>query len=576
MRSVIGVKRLGAAALLLSIFSSLGITAASAADIPSLYWERGRQQTITFGGESAAEKWSIRLVGPGVTQSFKRSSVNSNGFYVYSVNLPRDQKLGEYRVLVSSADRMDEVVAYVTISKAISYNLLGDPEALGVLAVVLTTILSTLSINRSNLGGSDGFDEGNPDDPAQQEDNTGSIESIGSEVLAVSDSERGPLDELRLARFPLVATIDASRHSWIQAMAPRSRAWMRIIADASWLQAIVGPLALIAPILGLSLGFTIYVLSDFSESVIPVFSPALLALFALGVFDAMAGAIGGLTLLVSIIATGNLQTTADLRGLMGLTVIFFLPVLIAGATRPLRRQPKFNDKWERATDYLVTPVLSFWAIKSLITAIDGFVQQQTELSKSATTLALISSALLLARLLCEDFAQKIAPARIEYLSAPNVRRMDSYYQIVSVGVKTLIFLFFMYGFLQYSWQGFVAIAFLVAPQIIKIYADKLPNFPLLFQIIPGGVPGVVFTALLGFAVSNWVNSLPLIAEDKSRTIFVLVGIPGFVLSLLKLFGRAPKEGDIRWYRRDRYKALYRVGGVAMFAAALSLVSGVLL
>jgi hypothetical protein len=208
--------------------------------------------------------------------------------------------------------------------------------------------------------------------------------------------------------------------------------------------------------------------------------------------------------------------------------------------------------------------------------VDGFVQQQTELSPSAEKIALTTSALIVLRLLLEDLAQKLAPARIEYLSAPKVRSMDGYYQFTSIAVKTCIYLFFMYGFLQYSWQGFVAVTYLVLPQIIKIYADKLPNFPRLFQIIPGGVPGIVFTAVLGFLVSNWVNSLPLVAEDKSRTIFILVGIPGFILSILKILGRSPKEGDVRWYRRDKYIGLYRVGGVAMYALALSLVSGVLL
>jgi hypothetical protein len=132
----------------------------------------------------------------------------------------------------------------------------------------------------------------------------------------------------------------------------------------------------------------------------------------------------------------------------------------------------------------------------------------------------------------------------------------------------------MYGFLQFSWQGLVGVAFLVTPQIIKLYGDRIPNFPVLFQIIPGGVPGTVFTALLGIAISKWVNMLPLVAEDKSRTIFVLVGIPGFILSMLKIFGRSPKDGDVRWYRRPKYNLLYRPAGVVMFFAALSLVSGV--
>lgn len=574
MRYANEIKKFGALALLLSIFTALTSSAASAADIPSLLWERGRQQTITLGGASAENSWSIRLVGPGKTQEFKKSVQNSDGFYVYSVNIPRDQKIGDYRVLVSSADRPDELVAYVNISKSISYNLLSDPEALGILAVVLTTLVSSFSGNLGNVGGSDGFEEGNPDDPYPSDQNTGTVDSIGSDSLVTSDNEKGSFDQLRLGRIGFVATIDALRHSWIQGLAPRTRVWMRVIADASWLQAIFGPLALLSPIVGACLGITIFATHNFSTTVIPSATPALIALFAVGVFDAMAGATGAFALFISIIISGKVHSTADIRGLMGVAVLFFLPILIAGTMRPLRRLRAETPVWERITDYLVAPLFTFWSVKSLVSAIDGFAQQQTELSQSAVKLAIISSTLIVIRLACEDLAHNLAPARIEYLSAPKVRTMDSYYLLVSIGVKTAIYLFFMYGFLQFSWQGLVAVAFLVTPQIIKLYGDRIPNFPLLFQIIPGGVPGTVFTALLGIAISKWVNMLPLVAEDKSRTIFVLVGIPGFILSMLKIFGRSPKDGDVRWYRRPKYNLLYRPAGVVMFFAALSLVSGV--
>jgi len=59
---------------------------------------------------------------------------------------------------------------------------------------------------------------------------------------------------------------------------------MRIIADASWLQALVGPLALITPVIGLSLGFTIYVLGDFSNSVIPTLLTCFAGAVLLGCF----------------------------------------------------------------------------------------------------------------------------------------------------------------------------------------------------------------------------------------------------------------------------------------------------
>ena len=576
MQSAIAVKKLGALALLLSLFSAIGVSAAFAADIPTLLWERGRQQTITFGEEGKENSWTIALVGPGKTQTFRKSTANPDGYFVYSVDIPRNQKIGDYKVLVSGNDRQDEVVAYVNLSKSISYNLLSDPEALGLLAVVFTTLVSAFLSGNSSLGGSQGFEEGNPDDPYQGDENTSTVESVGSELLEVSESRKGAFDQFRLGRISLVASLDATRHSWVQALAPRSRAWMRVVADASWLQAILGPVALLTPILGAVLGFAIFASHDFSQTVIPSANPLLVTLIALGVFDALAGALGGAIFLISVIVSGNMNSTADIRGLLGVTVLFFLPILISGTIRPLRRIKNSSYSWERAADYLIAPVFGFWAVKSLITAVDGFAQQLTELSQSASSIAIITSALIAVRLLCEDVAQKLAPARIEYLASPYLKNMDSYSQLVSISIKTCIYIFFMYGFLQYSWQGFVAIAFLIVPQVIKIYLDKLPNFPLLFQIIPGGVPGIVFTAILGLTVSNWVNTLPLVTEDKSRTIFILVGIPGFILSLLKILGRSPKKGDVRWYRREKYIFLYRSAGIIMYALALSLVSGVLL
>jgi carbon starvation protein CstA len=127
----------------------------------------------------------------------------------------------------------------------------------------------------------------------------------------------------------------------------------------------------------------------------------------------------------------------------------------------------------------------------------------------------------------------------------------------------------MFGFFGFSWQILVAIALMVIPSLLKRVDKKFPNSAALFQIIPGGVPSIVVMSFIGTAFSNWANSLPLLAADKSKTIVVICSLPGFVISLLKLFGRSPKPGDVRFYRRDSMKIIYRTfGPIMLFIASL--------
>jgi len=44
---------------------------------------------------------------------------------------------------------------------------------------------------------------------------------------------------------------------------------------------------------------------------------------------------------------------------------------------------------------------------------------------------------------------------------------------------------------------------------------------------------------------------------------------------MRLFGRSPKPGDLRWYRRENMKWLYRTGGPVMLALAMLITIGVI-
>jgi hypothetical protein len=161
------------------------------------------------------------------------------------------------------------------------------------------------------------------------------------------------------------------------------------------------------------------------------------------------------------------------------------------------------------------------------------------------------------------------------MSPAKVASQDFDSFLLTQAVRAALFVFFLIGFFGISWQIFVAVAILVVPSFLKRFDSKLPNVPTLFQLIPGGIPSVVVMSFIGFLFSNWVNTLPLLSAEKTKTIVILTSIPGLVIGLMRLFGRSPKPGDLRWYRRENMKWLYRTGGPVMLALAMLITIGVI-
>jgi hypothetical protein len=211
----------------------------------------------------------------------------------------------------------------------------------------------------------------------------------------------------------------------------------------------------------------------------------------------------------------------------------------------------------------------------MVLAIDGFARQKTDLATHSTLFAIVGGTFIFIRYGLEEFVSRYAPARMQYMTPAKVASQDFDSFLVTQAVRAGLFIFFMFGFFGFTWQIFAAVAILVVPSILKRFDSKLPNIPLLFQIIPGGIPSIVVMSFVGFMFSNWVNTLPLLAEDKTKTIVIITSIPGLVIGLLKLFGRSAKPGDSRWYRRDNMKWLYRTGGPVMLAVALLITIGVI-
>ena len=560
--------------LIAAVIATFALSAApaSAAYTPVLTWERGIEQSITLGGSTDTTLWNIELRGEdGKVLQLERSGKSESGYFVYSILLPEKLKVGRYSIYASALGMEPALTSYVDIVPLKNLDPASDPRSFGYVATIAFMVLSMLASATPHSAASkrEARPEETSEDP-RRDDPT----FIDYKENLEDNQERGLLDQIGYGKVAFVRRLDAARFSASNYSPHYSPLASRIASDGSWFQALFGPLVILLPFVGVFIGVKLAMATDMSLSLIPSDLTLVTIALLLGVADAASGLAVAITYATYAVATQNLVNTIDLKAILGLSLIFFAPILLAGTLRPLRRA---KDEWnfaERSADLVVAPLFSAFAVQGLFTALDGLSHQRTALSAQAMHFGLITGGAVLVRYLIEDITTRLAPARLNYLVPTYKIPQDDSFYVAAVCVKVALFFLFLYNFLGMSWQLFAGLIMLLIPQLLKRIQGNFPNSPALFQFLPSGLPQMVVMGLLGLFLSSWVNNLPLLAEDKTKTIAILLGIPGLVLGLVKAFGRAPAAGDQKWYCRPRAALIYYIGGPILIAIATAQQLGV--
>jgi hypothetical protein len=569
-----------------ALYGTVGI--AAAIDIPTLTWERGREQTVTLGGNTEAVFWDIRLTSStGKTVStFRRSSPNASKYYVYTADISNSLPVGKYTVIASgiaSGIASSRNVALVNLIPLTHYSPLDNPRKSGGLAVAAFTLLALIAGKQiesqyGNADNSDNADNSNTsDNNAEVKTEDSAAHNVDTDYHGQALENRGPGDRLALGKSRTVSASDSSRYLVSFFLSARSHILARVYSDGSYLQALFGPLSYLSTIAGAVFGFMVASHSHLSSAIIPTSFVLMSALIVLGTVDALAGFVAAITFTGYAAIHGDITTIFDLRGAIGLSISWFTPALIANNIRPIRRTHKPGFAWERITDYIVGTIFGGFAVKGLVGALDGFTHHVNPISQHASTFGLIGASAILIRYLSEDFVAWFMPARLEYVSPRKLRERTQGFYYFALLLKIVAYLLFMFGFLGPTWQCFAAVVMLILPGFLGHLANEHQwvNFPKLYQFIPGGVPWIFISSLIGYATVSVITGLPILGPNKTQTIFIVNAIPGFLISLLKLFGRSAAEGDQRWYRRDSKKVFYRLAGPIFLIGALLATVGVI-
>lgn len=343
----------------------------------------------------------------------------------------------------------------------------------------------------------------------------------------------------------------------------------RTAADGNYLRAMLGSFATlvlpIAAILALK-----SLLNVGGQALVPELG-LVMAIVALGIFDAFAGLCAGIVFLLGVAMTGHLSSRHEFLTVVGVMIIFYAPALVASAVRPLRRLVTTKDLiWERVTDYALAILLTGWAVEKMVNALNSLAGIQLAITFQAKTIAIFSAVIIGVRIFLEDVATYYYPVRLQAVSG-QLAVTSQRQRLTALSFKASVFFILAVPFVGYTPQLFLGTILFIAPPVIAILnLNDFPKYRKLSLILPKGALKIIVMVFAGFLFSNWVQGLFTSPKLFLQWNFVILTIPGLILSILGWFSSTP---ETNWRESERGRRSYRLLGVIVFVLLVQLVRG---
>ena len=429
------------------------------------------------------------------------------------------------------------------------YSPQNDPETTRNLAVAATALMSLAAAGAAR---------------DRREERRGKLASVVTKKLkAVKVGDEGPGDLSATWRGLGTEQLDRSLVEAPLRAGKFSSLLSRVLVDGAWLRAIFGSRASLqwTAAVALAVGWII----DTSAYVTVPTTWLLCALIAMTALDTLSGLIASSLIITATLVFDRIYVAADVRALLGVAVLLISTPLLAHVIRPLRRAPdSANYGRERFYDYAMMPVFVAFAAGSMVKALNGLSGLDLVSTGAITAVKWTVWFTMLVRLAGEDVALRLYPVRSLAVQPAKLVSPTRAWGLVSVAVRFAVYLFIAYPFFGINANTIAAAILVLAPNLLKLWEDDLPNNERLFFWLPRGF--LRFFVLL--IIGGWMSSL-LIGNDatpdivRSATPWLLV--PGAVFGVIELFGRAGKS-----WRDDSVK---HAGGAALWTLAVLVVSG---
>jgi hypothetical protein len=489
----------------------LSAPVASAADIPVLTWEKGKEHNIVLGGNGIVNNWKIQLESLDDSPLFfKKSRVDDRGFVVYSVNIPDSFPSGIFNVVTTNAQEDGKVVAGVRIVEMSDYNLIQIPTKLFIILFTLIILISTLSILRMQK-----------------------YEKIEYLRAKLAQAPRGPAGFLYRFRD---SSIEEIHRSIFKFQLIREGELLHKFSPIAWA---------IVPWVALGLGALVSANERLIQGV--QLTPVLIyaGIAVIGLLDPFSGFMAGVGFAVVHCLTGDVSSVRGVMSLVAIAAGWFSPGLISSLYSDALNKDSYPMIIKRFLPDVLASAIGGLVFFSAQLLTNSFADHPVPITASGYLLPALFSCLVFARIqgekwLNKDLHQTGKNYQVRVLVLPRV-----------VSPRTIVFAAAYFAAAIYVWTeswdfALKTAAILVVPMLLLMVRFENPVIPVLRKLQRHIFVEVTIILALAYLVFNYIQSLPIEVTQKGRMFVsytaVLLLIHGFYSSI---FDSSHREKESR-------------------------------
>lgn len=489
----------------------LNAPVASAADIPVLTWEKGKEHNIVLGGNGIVNNWKIQLESlDNSPLVFKKSRVDDRGFVVYSVNIPDSFPSGIFNVVTTNAQEDGKVVAGVRIVEMSDYNLIQIPTKLFLILFTLIILISTLSMLRMQK-----------------------YEKIEYLRAKLAQAPRGPAGFLYRFRD---SSIEEIHRSIFKFQLIREGELLHKFSPIAWA---------VVPWIALVLGAVVSANERLIQGV--QLTPVLIyaGIAVIGLLDPFSGFMAGVGFAVVHCLTGDVSSVRGVMSLVAIAAGWFAPGLISSLYSDALNKDSYPMIIKRFLPDVLASAIGGLVFFSAQLLTNSFADHPVPITASGYLLPALFSCLVFARIqgekwLNKDLHQTGKNYQVRVLVLPRV-----------VSPRTIVFAAAYFAAAIYVWTeswdfALKTAAILVVPMLLLMVRFENPVIPVLRKLQRHIFVEVTIILALAYLVFNYIQSLPIEVTQKGRMFVsytaVLLLIHGFYSSI---FDSSHREKESR-------------------------------
>jgi hypothetical protein len=473
---------------------------ASAADIPILTWEKGKEHNIVLGGNGIVKDWTIQLKSDsGIPLKFTQSREDERGFVVFSVAIPTSYPSGIYTVETDNKQDGSKIVAGVRIVEISDYNLIQIPTKLFIILFTLIILISTLSMLRMQK-----YER---------------IEYLRGKLSAAPGGPVGLLYRFR------ASSIEEIHRSIFKFQLIREGELLHKFSPTTWA---------VVPWIALGFGALVSANERLIQGVqlTPVLFYAGIAV--IGLLDPFSGFMAGVGFAVVHCVTGDVSTVRAFMSLVAISVGWFAPGLISSLYSDALNKDSYPLLVKRFLPDVLASAIGGLVFFSAQLLTNSFADHPIPITASGYLVPGIFSGLVFARIQAEkwlnrDLHQTGENYQIRVLQLPRV-----------ISPRTIVFATGYFTAAIYvwteSWDYAIKTSLILAiPMLILIVRFENPVIPFLKKFERHIFVETTALLAIAFVVFNYIQSLPIEVTQKGRMFIsytvVLLLIHGFYSSI---------------------------------------------